>query len=598
MAERASITPTDSATVPASVTQATSANILLARMKSHPALAGIAVAEPSIPHQALAPPSIEIANTYVELQRIIEYRSLVGPQGHVAFGAYLDELGDQEMGVSRLSAVPARRGIRVTGYAGAMLPEGTRLLAPAQGVGFRMLLTATVGADGTGGGIAECEQPGAIGNVPAGAINKIDGPPIQGITAVTNPSGVPLVAGADVETDDAYRTRLLRYRRDPPNGCNAAQFRMWAEEVPGVGRAEVIRPLEPVGPDGQQPPPPGTVQVYVTGSDLIEVQPNGLMATQGVVDAVQQYIAPLLPAVTLQPGDWPANVYPDNGATYQAGVLLPTDLMVIAGIWTLRPALSIAYSGDPPVPPPPDTPVITYSVFNVTDGVILDGRPNGYEPEAATRTFTAGELGETPPSVAASAPAIEFYWDGAMVPQQKTIEIRVERTALQATPGYGTVTMHGVWLLSAFSDPTHEALAPVDDRVEVYASKPVPITVAASIEPKPGWTVAAATAWAEDAIKEYLRSIVYAGSAAPVAGLPNRRANDVLYGMIGAVLYGGCVQGDTPLMYYDPASLRLNGGTLDIEVWTGDVAVLEAVEFTLIEVAPLPGMSPPSPPPP
>ena len=593
MAE-ARITPTtDSATIPASVRQATSANILLARMKSHPALAGIAVAEPSIPHQALAPPSIEIANSYVELQRIIEYRSLVGPQGHVAFGAYLDELGDQEMGVSRLSAVPARRGIRVTGSPGAQLPEGTRLLAPNQGVGFQMVLTATVGEDGVGGGIAVCEQPGAIGNVPAGAITKIDGPPIQGITGVVNPSGVPLVAGADVETDDAYRTRLLRYRRDPPNGANAAQFRIWAEEVPGVGRAEVIRPLEPIGPDGQEPPLPGTVWVYVTGTDLIEVQPNGLLASQGVIDAVQQYIAPLLPAVTLQPGDFPASVYPDSGVTYQAGVPLPTDAMRIAGIWTLRPALSIAYAGDPPVPPPPDTPVITFTVFNVTDDVILDGRPNGNEPAGATRTFTAGELGPTAPVTAATAPAIEFYWDGSMVPLQKTIEIQVERTATQATPGYGTITLEGVFLLSAFSDPTHEALAPVDDRVEVFGSKPVPITVSASVQPKPGWTLSATVAWAEEAIKEYLRSIVYAGSAAPVAGLPNRRANDVLYGMIGAVLYGGCVQGDTPLMYYDPSTLRLNGTTLDVEVWTGDVAVLEAIDFVLIEVEPT--IAPPGP---
>lgn len=561
--------------IPPGVLFGLSSLALLARMKAHPSLAGIAVAEPSIAHQALAPVSIELAEAYFQLRRVIELRSLVGAPGQTAFGPYLDEIGDQEMGVPRLSMVPARYVVEFEGEPGTQIPEmgpGGRTLLRAERLLFQMLTSAEIGGDGTGGAIVESLTPGLVGNVPAGAINRFDGPGVTGVTAVRNPSGVPLVPGADAESDADYLTRLLRYRRDPPNGANAAQFRLWAESVPGVGRAECVRPLEPLGPQGQIPPPPGTVWVFVTGTDLI-LPPEGPLASQAVVDAVQQYIAPRMPTVTANPATFHADL-PDDNAARGLFEPLPTTSMRIAGIWQARPALSISYENGPP--PPPSTPVVTVSVFNVTDDVLLDGRPNGQAPQAATRTFTAGELSEAPPELAQAAPSFDFYWDGN---PGKTIELRVERTALQAAAGNGIVHVDNLWLTSSFSDPTHEGLAPVCDRVEVFPARPVPITVSAAVLPKPAWSMAAVTAWAQNALRDYLRGIVFGGSAPPVGGLPNRRANDVLYGMVGAVLYGGCSQGEGPLQYYDPTTLRLNGGTDDVQIWTGDIATLAEVDL-------------------
>jgi Baseplate J-like protein len=583
MAEaRALINVATRASLPQEILLNISGPNLLSRMLANPLLDGWAVDERSQVYQAIAPPAFEIAEGYLQLARVIWLRSLVGPDGFIAYGPYLDELGDQEMGVLRRSAQPARIAVEFRGTSAATIPAGTLLATfTAPPVQFRTVTATQLGVDPStpggfsGGALADCLELGIVGNVPAGAVTRFPSGAPPNVATVTNPSGVPLIAGSAVEADDDYRTRLLRYRRDPPNGANAAQFRSWAEQVPGVGRAECVRPLEPIGPQDQVPPPPGTVWIFVTGTDLIIPYPGtGLLAAPAVVDAVQQHIAPRRPAVNIEPGDVPTVDLPDNGESTTAAVPLPTDPMEIAGIWSLRVALSLSN-------PPADlsTPVATLTVFNVTDGLILDGRPNGNAPQAATHTFTAGELTATPPTDPNAAPVLEFFWDGAQVPLQKTIEVRLERTAEQAAPGSGTVTFHGGWIVSVFSDPTHEGLAPVSVRVETFAARPRPVDVEVAIQAKPGWTLGAVQTWVEDALRDYLRSIVFAGAAAPVGGLPDRRANDVLFGMIGAVLYGGCVQGDTPLQFYDPSTLRLNGGTTDVEVWTGDVAILGTVDL-------------------
>lgn len=573
------------ATVPPEIVSGASGRALLDRTLSHPSLDGYAVDERSMLYQAIAPPTLEISELYLQLAYVIYLRSLVGPSGFVAHSVYLDEIGYDELGVPRLGESPARIVLRFAGTGPGIIPEGTLLqTASSPPIQFRTTTATTLVADPaapggfSGGALADCLQIGIVGNVPANTVTRFVAAAPTDVSNVTNPTGVPLVAGADTEADDPYRTRLLRFRRDPPNGANAAQFRMWAEQVPGVGRAECIRPLEPIGPGGELPPPAGTCWVYVTGTALITPYPGtGLMAPPAVVDAVQMYIAPQRPAVDIQPGDVPPVDMPDDDVGTSLAWPLPTAQMEVAGIWSLRLALSIT---NPPADP--TTPVVTAQVFNVTDNVVLDGRPNGQAPQAAIHTFTAGELESTPPTHPSAAPVLDFFWDGSQVPADKLIEIRVSRSATEAAAGNGIVHFSGAWVLSSFADPTHEGLAPVNMRVEVYASRPVPIDVAVSIQNKPGWTMAATQTWVEGAISDYLRGLVYAGSAAPVAGLPDRRANDVLYGMLAAVLLGGCQQGDTPLRYYDPTTLRLNGGTVDVEVWTGDIAVLGSVTLTQI----------------
>ncbi len=64
-----------------------------------------------------------------------------------------------------------------------------------------------------------CTTPGTTGNVPAEAVTHFDAAPFPGGVA-TNP--LPFTSGRDVESDDAYRTRIKRVRNSRQRGTDLA----------------------------------------------------------------------------------------------------------------------------------------------------------------------------------------------------------------------------------------------------------------------------------------------------------------------------------------------------------------------------------------
>ena len=80
-------------------------------------------------------------------------------------------------------------------------------------------------------------EAGEAGNVAAGAIVSMAVAPI-GISACTNPE--PCVGGADGETDDALRERVLDTFRRLPNGANAAFYEQGALSFDEVAAAVAI----------------------------------------------------------------------------------------------------------------------------------------------------------------------------------------------------------------------------------------------------------------------------------------------------------------------------------------------------------------------
>jgi uncharacterized phage protein gp47/JayE len=99
-------------------------------------------------------------------------------------------------------------------------------------------------ADGTVGSNGIVEVP-FTALVLGAATNCIAGTPISIATPITsiNASGVtigPTTGGADQETDDELRTRMLLRYRDPPQGGAAFDYIEWAIEVPGCTRAWVL----------------------------------------------------------------------------------------------------------------------------------------------------------------------------------------------------------------------------------------------------------------------------------------------------------------------------------------------------------------------
>ena len=137
-------------------------------------------------------------------------------------------------GINRKVAAPAIGTVTFTVQAGSLIPSGT-LLQALDGVQYQTSADATVSASTTTASVTAL--------VPAAAGNRATG---QNLTLVSPVVGVQSTAtagllsgGADVETDDALRARLLARIQQPPHGGASYDYTAWALEVPGVTRAWV-----------------------------------------------------------------------------------------------------------------------------------------------------------------------------------------------------------------------------------------------------------------------------------------------------------------------------------------------------------------------
>lgn len=152
------------------------------------------------------------------------------------------------IGVYPIPANPASGSVQFTGTAGT-IPAGTELRR-VDATPFTTTADGTIDATGTVTVPVVAEVDGAYTNTDDGTGMNIVAP-IAGI----NSGGVtvgPLVGGADVEGQDALRTRMLFKYRQPPAGGSSNDYILWALEVPGCTRAWTL-------PGGYGP---GSVVVY------------------------------------------------------------------------------------------------------------------------------------------------------------------------------------------------------------------------------------------------------------------------------------------------------------------------------------------------
>jgi uncharacterized phage protein gp47/JayE len=138
----------------------------------------------------------------------------------------------------RKAASSSSGTVTVNGTPNAVSPIAAQLIAPNQ-VTFQTTQEVLVGADGT------CTVP--LTAIDAGAASNIDpgetlnfSPPVAGLN---NATVISLLGGADEETDDELRARVLERIRNPPMGGDAEDYVHWALEYPGVTRAWAA-PLE------------------------------------------------------------------------------------------------------------------------------------------------------------------------------------------------------------------------------------------------------------------------------------------------------------------------------------------------------------------
>jgi uncharacterized phage protein gp47/JayE len=137
-------------------------------------------------------------------------------------------------GINRKVAAPATGTVIFTVQAGSLIPSGT-LLQALDGVQYQTSADATVTVPSATATVTAL--------VPAASGNRATG---QNLTLVSPVVGVQSTAtagllsgGADVETDDALRARLLARIQQPPHGGASYDYTAWALEVPGVTRAWV-----------------------------------------------------------------------------------------------------------------------------------------------------------------------------------------------------------------------------------------------------------------------------------------------------------------------------------------------------------------------
>jgi len=192
-----------------------------------------------------------------------------------ARGADLDLLGG-EYDTPRQQATAAVLTISLTGTNGTQIPAGTVFIGDSNGELYTNQALGEI-ADGTVTLTIRAQIPGVSGNLN-------DGETLTLQSQIAGATGVPTVAstvttGADEESDDAYRARVLDAQRSQGGGGNSADYRNWGQEVAGVARCYPYSGP----PSGDSHPPMRTVYVECDPS----IQADGI-APSGLLDQVRE----------------------------------------------------------------------------------------------------------------------------------------------------------------------------------------------------------------------------------------------------------------------------------------------------------------------
>ncbi len=187
-------------------------------------------------------------------------------------GQYLDFHGTMAQ-VNRREAQYANVELLIKGEPGTIIPaESTFSTATVsdedEPVEFQISEQTFIGEDGTVTVSATAVNPGRESNVAEGTVT-IMGKPITGVTSVTNPAKAS--GGTDEEDDETFRVRVLEgfASHDESYIGNDADFKKWAESVPGMGTAIVISEWN--GPE--------TVKIVC-------IDANGEAANKSILDAI------------------------------------------------------------------------------------------------------------------------------------------------------------------------------------------------------------------------------------------------------------------------------------------------------------------------
>ena len=170
-----------------------------------------------------------------------------------------------------------------TGASGVTIPAGTRLQAPGGAVYAVDAVATTV--SGSVSIALTAIAAGAAGNQAADTVlSWVNTPSGLDSTVIVGDGG--LGGGADLESDDALRARMIQRIQAPGHGGNEADYLGWAKSIASITRAWVF-PLY----DG-----PGSVRVYVANDAYVGAN----LASPSDVSAVQSYIDSVRPVTVVK----------------------------------------------------------------------------------------------------------------------------------------------------------------------------------------------------------------------------------------------------------------------------------------------------------
>lgn len=202
------------------------------------------------------------------------------------------DLHGEELGLARRPTSPARFFVDITAAA-AITVQVSAQFTRADG----QIYLATAGGSSTGAGVTTVEviaaSDGASTTPTAGTPLVITSGVVgdDTATAVVSSTAGSISPGTDIEDDETFRARILFRKRNPPHGGSAADYVLWASEVPGVSfyqdRPTVFVERLWAGP--------GTVRVFPLMFDLYD---DGIPLSADI-ERVQAYIETVRPAGAL-----------------------------------------------------------------------------------------------------------------------------------------------------------------------------------------------------------------------------------------------------------------------------------------------------------
>ncbi|MDE2104745.1 MAG: baseplate J/gp47 family protein [Patescibacteria group bacterium] len=223
--------------------------------------------------------------------------------------------------VTRKGAAAATGTVTLTGTVGVVVPSGTGFTR-TDGYAYQTSADATIGVGGTvtvaASAVLSPIDPatnptgnGAAGNCDAGSSFALDAA-IAGVQSSLT-AATAFTGGADVETDDSLRSRMLLAYQAPPQGGDQNDYVEWALAVAGVTRAWCT-------PNGYGT---GTVVVYIM-LDVAEAAHGGFpQGTDGVAASETRGTAATGDQLTV------ANaIYPLQPVTALVYVVAPTQNVV------------------------------------------------------------------------------------------------------------------------------------------------------------------------------------------------------------------------------------------------------------------------------